>query len=387
MGHNTGISGELRTGLVAAVEDCRYRFRHIDTTDNPSDGSIYQMEDPNNAILREIDQLRKVITGEVDIDELPSPFIDWPTLADATYELDWLVEGLWPTGKHLALFAAHKTGKSLLSLHIACSIALGVDAFTGTAITPHDVLYLDKEMSETDIQERMLDMGHYKAMKAGDLKRLHYALHPVIAPMDTPEGGRQLLAYAQNVGATVVIIDTLSRVVQGDENASDTYKAFYANTGWLLKANGIALMRLDHEGHSGGKMRGSSAKGDDIDIAFRLVEIDGGYQFVRNLSRVGYVSATVTVTKGEEPLSFTIPNRGGISFLVGTPEKAKELRDLGVPLGLSVRATQRWLRERGMTPGKTAVLADAIKYRNDREEIDEFVKRDSGDGETPRELP
>lgn len=341
------------------------------------------MEDPNDAILREIDQLRKVITGEVDIDELPTPFLDWPTLADATYELEWLVEGLWPTGKHLALFAAHKTGKSLLSLHIACSIALGVDAFTGTPITPHDVLYVDKEMSETDIQERMLDMGHYRAMKAGDLRRLHYALHPVIAPMDTAEGGRQLLAYAQQVGATVVIIDTLSRVVQGDENASDTYKAFYANTGWLLKANGIALMRLDHEGHSGGKMRGSSAKGDDIDIAFRLVEVDGGYQFVRNLSRVGYVESIITVTKSEEPLNFTLPPKAAVSYLAGTREKALELKELGVPLGLSVRGTQRWMRERDLIPGRTAILADAIKYRNEREAIDEFVQNDSVARETP----
>lgn len=340
------------------------------------------MEDPNEAILRELDEIRKVITGEAVVDDLPSPFIDWPTLADATYELDWLVEGLWPTGKHLALFAAHKTGKSLLSLHIACSIALGVDAFTGAAIQPHDVLYWDKEMSESDIQERMLDMGHYEAMKRGDLKRLHYALHPVAAPMDTPEGGRQLLAYAQQVGATVVIIDTLSRVVQGDENASDTYKAFYANTGWLLKANGIALMRLDHEGHSGGKMRGSSAKGDDIDIAFQLKEVDGGYQFVRNLSRVGYVEATVSVRKQEDPLSFvTIAAR--VSYVVGTPERVKELNALGVPTGLTIRATQRWLREHGHTVGNTKLLADAIKYRNERGYIDEFLSGSQKQSETP----
>lgn len=339
--------------------------------------------DPYAAIRKLIAEYDESLSTTVNGDGTPyDPFLDWPTLADESFELDWLVEGLWPTGKHVALFAAHKTGKSLLSLHIACSIALGIDAFTGKPITPHDVLYVDKEMSMNDIQERMLDMGHYERMKRGDFKRLHYALHPTLPPMDTPAGGRQLLAMAKGVGATVVIIDTLSRVIQGDENASDTYKSFYANTGWLLKANGIALMRLDHEGHHGGKMRGSSAKGDDIDIAFQLKEIDGGFQFNRNLSRVGYVEAIITVRKSDDPLSFAT-SKTGVSYVVGTPERALELANLGVPIGLGVRATQRWLRDQGHALGNTKLLTDAVKYRNERGIIDEFVSGTQKRLETP----
>lgn len=335
------------------------------------------MENPNDAILREIEELRKVITGEAfptNGDEPYDPFIDWPTLADEDDDINWLVESVWPIGRSVVLYALQKTGKSLVSLHIAVSLALGVDPFTGNPIPPHDVCYLDYEMTRMDVQERLIDMGHYHRMKNGELKRLHYALHPPTAPMDTAEGGRQVLSMVRESGSDVVIIDTLSRVIRGEENAADTFRAFALYTGTPLKALGVSVMRLDHEGKSKEQgMRGSSAKGDDPDITYRLTETDGGYQLVRGVSRISYVKESVSLIKTDDPLGFKT-NQTGVSFLVGTPMRARELSDLGVPLGLSVRATGKWLRERGHPVGKTTTLADAVKYRNERETFDEFIQ-------------
>jgi hypothetical protein len=317
--------------------------------------------------------------------EHPSPFIDWPQLANETLELEWLVEGMWPMGKQVALFAAHKTGKSLLSLHIAASIVLGVDAFTGAPITPRRVMYLDREMSRADIQERLFDMGHYERMMKGELEPLRYALHPVMPPLDTAEGGRWLLAQAKEERCDAVIVDTLARVVEGPEDKADTYKAFSIHTGGLLIANGIALMRLDHEGKKQGEMRGSSAKGDDVDIAYQMKEVDGGYLLVRHLSRVGYVAETIVIRMSEDPLSF-VTTSARVSYVVGTPERAKELANLGLPIDISVRGAQRWLRDRGLTVGKNNVLTDAIKYRKEREGIDEFLQMGEASGGNAREL-
>lgn len=311
-----------------------------------------------------------------------SPFIDWPELANETLELEWLVEGMWPTGKQVALFAAHKTGKSLLSLHIAVSIVRGVDAFTGASIKPRRMMYLDQEMTRADIQERLFDMGHYERMMKGELDGLRYALHPAMPPLDTAEGGRWLLAQAKAEECDGVIVDTLARVVEGPEDKSDTYRAFSIHTGGLLVANGIALMRLDHEGHTSGRMRGSSAKGDDVDIAYQLKEVDGGYQLVRHLSRVGYVSESIIVQLVEDPLSFQTTT-ARVSYIVGTPDRAAELRDLGVPIDISVRGVQRWLRDHGHPVGKTTVLNDAVRYRKEREGLDEFMQM----GNSPRETP
>lgn len=311
-----------------------------------------------------------------------SPFIDWPELANETLELEWLVEGMWPTGKQVALFAAHKTGKSLLSLHIAVSIVLGVDAFTGAPITPRRVMYLDQEMTRADIQERLFDMGHYERMMKGELDGLRYALHPAMPPLDTAEGGRWLLAQAKREECDAVIVDTLARVVEGPEDKSDTYRAFSIHTGGLLVANGIALMRLDHEGHASGRMRGSSAKGDDVDIAYQLKEVDGGYQLVRHLSRVGYVSESIVIKLAEDPLTFQTTT-ARVAYVVGTPERATELRELGVPIDISVRGAQRWLRDHGQPVGKTTILNDAVRYRKQREGLDDFMQMGPHQRETP----
>src|SRR5580765_1471224 len=142
----------------------------------------------------------------------------WPELANEEFELVWLVEGLWPTGKHLHLFAAHKTGKSLVSLHMAVNLAMGRDPFTGAVIEPHDVTYIDREMTRQDLQERLFDMGLTTAMNTGQLDRLHYHFYPNIGYLDTPEGGSRLMQWVEKDGSDVVIIDTLSRVVKGEEN-------------------------------------------------------------------------------------------------------------------------------------------------------------------------
>lgn len=199
-------------------------------------------DDPVVRIAREF--IAKFESTDQSTNGYRDEIVDWAHLAESTFELEWLVDGIWPNGKHLAIFATHKTGKSLLSLHIATSIAMGIDAFTREPIEPRDVLYIDKEMAEADLQERMFDMGHFHAMKAGEPKRLHYAIHPVVPPMDTMEGGIRLLEMAQRYECSVVVIDTLSRVVKGDEQSNDTYKAFFNYTGSLLKANGIAMLRF-----------------------------------------------------------------------------------------------------------------------------------------------
>lgn len=294
-------------------------------------------------------------------------------MADEDDDITWLVENMWPTGRTIVLYAQQKTGKSLVSLHIATSLVLGTDPFTGRAITPHVAMYLDYEMTRMDIHERLLDMGQYENMKSGALDGLKYALHPPTAPMDTAEGGRQVLAMALESKADVVIIDTLSRVIKGDENSADTFRAFALHTGGPLKAYGISVMRLDHEGKSKEQgMRGSSAKGDDPDITYQLAAVDGGYKLTRGVSRVGYVSAEIMLRQTDDPLGFAT-NQAKWSFVVGTPERAAELTALGVPFGLSVRKTAKWLRENGHPIGTNKVLADAVKYRNERGMIDGFT--------------
>ena len=77
---------------------------------------------------------------------------------------------------------------------------------------------------------------------------MHYTNMFPWPPLDTARRRTAATQEALNVGAQLVVIDTLIRTVSGEENSADTIKNFYTHTGMALKAAGIALLRIDHAG-------------------------------------------------------------------------------------------------------------------------------------------
>ena len=108
-----------------------------------------------------------------------------------------------------------------------------------------------------------------------------------------------LLAYATAERDDLVVIDTLSRVTEGPENDSDTYRNLYRHTWLPLKRAGIAAVRLDHTGHEGTRARGSSAKGDDVDVVWLLkpTDKDFGWKLTLAAARMGWVPESVSIEK------------------------------------------------------------------------------------------
>ena len=190
-------------------------------------------------------------------------------LNEAPEEPEWLVEDMLLRGRNYAVVAAAKAGKSLLMLDLACALAAGRSALGGAPQVPQHVVYLDIENTNDDISERIRDLG-YEAHEIQ--KHLHYLSFPALAALDTPGGGKQVDAIARHYGADLVIVDTLSRVVSGDENEAHTYQAFYRHSVLPLKRRGVSVVRLDHLGKDTTKgARGSSAKADDVDAVWLLV--------------------------------------------------------------------------------------------------------------------
>ena len=137
---------------------------------------------------------------------------------------------------------------------------------------PRRVLYIDFENDPVgDIRERLQDMS----IGPDDLGGLAYMSFPHLRMLDTPAGGQELLNAAQHHRCEVIVIDTVSRTVAGEENSNDTWLNFYRCTGLLLKQHGIACIRLDHTGRDESKgMRGGSAKSGDVDVAWQLSKIN-----------------------------------------------------------------------------------------------------------------
>lgn len=198
-----------------------------------------------------------------------SRFIDWAAaFTRDPGEVAWLVPGVIETGRGYSIYSAAKAGKSLLMLDWCLSLATGRDPLTGEPREPVDVLYVDYENAEADLVDRLRELG---VSDPATLSRLHYWHYPVIEPLDSDLGGREVEAVAVEVGAHLVIVDTASRTIAGKENDADTWAAWYRHTGLRLKRHGIAWVRLDHMGKDASKdARGSSGKVSDIDGAWRL---------------------------------------------------------------------------------------------------------------------
>lgn len=293
-----------------------------------------------------------------------SPFVDWRTFwAREREPAEWVFEDVLARGRGHAIYAKHKQGKSLLTLYMAAKIATGEQDVV--------VVYLDYEMGEEDLYERLDGMG-YGARD--DLSRLRYALLPLLPPLDTDAGCAALSAMLDGVQAEypdmhqVVIIDTIGRAVKGPEDEADTWRDFHRHAGMMLKRRGCTWARLDHGGKDIAKgQRGSSGKGDDPDVVWRLERTQNGVTLHRDVARMAWVPEKVTFKIVEPPLSF---EPAPFDWPAGTWETIEVLNRLGVPLSASVKVANAALRDAD-EGRRTAIVSAALRARREQREATE----------------
>ncbi len=286
--------------------------------------------------------------------------VDWDKFWNRDpHASDWLLEPILPRGRGIATYSPPKAGKSLLSLDCAASLATGRRCIDQPAGEPVDVLYVDAEMTEDDLHERLADMGYGPGV---DLSHLHYHVLPDLAPLDTAAGGRELAELAEGYGAELVILDTVAAVVVGAENDSDTYRNYWTHTGRRLKQQGRTVWRLDHAGKDPTKgQRGSSAKAGDVDLVWELNVRDGGAVRMRATHRrVGWAPEVVDLVRHEDPLRH---DRAAGTWPPGTKELAAVLDGLEVPDDASRSIARAALKAAGRTGGRNEVLAAALRWR------------------------
>jgi hypothetical protein len=226
-------------------------------------------------------------------DQLLNMLIDWTNFWNEEHiQEDWIAYPLIARARQTALFAVAKVGKSYLSLACVAALCTGKPIFGRPAQPPVHVLYLDYEMTQGDLMERLEQLGY---TDKDDLSHLHYALIPSLPPLNTYEGSAEVMKLVELTGAEVVVIDTTGRAVEGEENSADTYREFARTTGLALKAKGIALLRTDHAGKDKGKsgQRGSSAKNDDVDLVYHMEREAHTIKLTRLFSRISWAPAEV----------------------------------------------------------------------------------------------
>lgn len=223
---------------------------------------------------------------------------------------EWVVAGLLPARASTALVAPAGTAKSLLSLGLAIHVSQGRRHFAGFDIpSRRQVLYIDMENTPDDLAERFEDYG---LGPTDTLAGLHYLSLPRLPALDTPEGGhelRSILDAYQLTPGDLVILDSLQRVTEGEENKSDTLRAFYAHAGIELKRRGLTVLRLDNTGKDTTKgSRGTSSKKDDVDVELVMIrDADDPHKFHIEVTkgRLGDFASRLTITRDADAKHIT----------------------------------------------------------------------------------
>ncbi len=305
------------------------------------------------------------LAGAQGVVERVLPVVDWADRWDRPIVQEWIVEPILPARRLVALYSPPKMGKSLLMLEVAAAVASGREVL-GTTPAPRRVLYVDFENDiDADVIPRLKAMGY----RAEDLGRLDYLSFPSMAALDTERGSLELMAALDTYRSEVVVVDTVSRAVEGLENENDTWLNFYRHTGLKLKQRGVSLVRLDHSGKDETKgQRGGSAKSGDVDAVWRLSTVvqDKTFRLDCEAARMPITEKTLVFERLQDPLRHRVEGAGPVAAFRHKEAAVVAFMDQeDLPLETGRKALRTAMTGSGITASNT-VLDAAIKARRSR---------------------
>lgn len=228
--------------------------------------------------------------------------VDWQSLWEDESIERWYVPNFICEGRAHSLYAGPGIGKSLLMLETCAGLATGKSVLGFPPQEPITVLYIDNENTpKGDVKPRLKSMG-FRHEELGNLKYLSF---PNFNPLNTKAGGEAIIRILDLFKPQLLVLDTFSRFVEGDENQSMTAQTFYNWTGKVLKKRGIAYVRIDHMGKNpAAEARGSSAKKDDVDLVWLMKEVDSDlkFQILNEKTRVVISASSYYLVREVEPL-------------------------------------------------------------------------------------
>ena len=295
------------------------------------------------------------------------PAIDWHALWADDSEEEWIIEPLLPARRLVALYSAPKVGKSLLMLELAFHISCGRAFLGATPPKSYRVLYVDFENDpKSDTRDRLKSMG----VTPDELGNLVMLSFPTLAALDSASGAEQLMAAVSAYGCEVVVVDTVSRAIKGEENENDTWLNFYRHTGLALKQAQVALIRLDHSGKDETKgQRGGSAKSGDVDAVWRMSTVveDRVYRLDCEAARLPITEKALVIHRHTTPnLGHRVDAAGVMAVRKAEVEGIIELLDAnGMPDDATNEDVREFLRLRGKGKSNDKI-ADAVKVRKGR---------------------
>ena len=276
----------------------------------------------------------------------PLQLVDWKQVAEGGKVVGWVVPNVIERGRMTTIQAQAGSGKSLISYGLVLDYAQGRNVLGGDHPTgePMNVLYIDYEMSDYDLNNRTESFGYDTAKMGEEVPTLKYALYPQLAPLNTREGGEQLVEACRKWEIDLLVIDTMTRAISGGgENEDQPWRDAFRYAWTPIKALGITILRLDHLGKdtsAGG--RGSSAKRDEADMIWTVTQVSSTefrFKIDKKRTPVEHEQFSVKLDTQGARLSFT-SSVGDITMTRADFDIVRELDAANVPEDMPYRTVK-----------------------------------------------
>lgn len=186
----------------------------------------------------------------------PFPLIPAHKLTIMPIAIDWLIENIIERCSLNLLFGEPGAGKSLFALDWAFCIAAGID-WHGYRTKPVDVVIVAGE-GYAGMARRLKALESKYQMKAPEGLFISQRPAQLLDEKNAQWIADTIKATCSNPG--LVIVDTLHRNMDGDENSSQDIGRFIANLDDFFKPLDAAVLVVHHSGHGQkDRSRGSSS--------------------------------------------------------------------------------------------------------------------------------
>lgn len=174
---------------------------------------------------------------------------------------EWLVDDLVPSGTVTLLGGDGGTGKSLLALQLAVSVATD-QAWLGRAVGSGPALFISAEDDQDELHRRIADIAQAEAVSLHDLDQLTIRslagedallanLNPSTGALASTSLFKEVEDQAQASKPRLIILDTLADLFPGNENDRAQARQFIGLLRGLAIRHKCAVVLLQHPSLSG----------------------------------------------------------------------------------------------------------------------------------------
>ena len=214
-------------------------------------------------------------------------------------EPEMIIDPFLARGSLAMVYAKRGVGKTWFMLELSLSLARGSSLFHWKVPAPQKVLYVDGEMSLSELKHRLI-----RLTKDGVPTGLHILPSESLSKasqtlnIDAASDQARINLMLEKFQPDVLILDNLSSLCAGrDENSNSEVDSILQ---WLryLRHQGIAVIVVHHAGKNNDQ-RGASRLEDILDTSIRLTEQSG-------ISDGASFKIEFTKTRGPKPKPYTL---------------------------------------------------------------------------------